>query len=121
MVRVVAGCCPAGRFLLQVRNCQLPRTHLSGWTLVAPGGWNTPDFLFTYGAGILFAAIYLGAKIWEVSFRNKAFIVYKKADQLDFATDLPEIEAMTVAYEEERELKRRNGSGLWHKIDRVLF
>lgn len=67
-----------------------------------PGAWDAPTFVFAYGSGFIFAAIYFGSKLWDTLVRRKPFVVYKDAASLDYTTDIPEIEAYTIACEQQR-------------------
>jgi amino acid permease len=67
-----------------------------------PDSWDAPTFVFAYGSGFIFAAIYIGSKLWDTLIRKKKFQLYKDAASLDYTTDIPEIEAYTIACEQQR-------------------
>jgi amino acid permease len=67
-----------------------------------PDSWDAPTFVFAYGSGFIFAAIYIGSKLWDTIVRKKKFQLYKDAASLDYTTDIPEIEAYTIACEQQR-------------------
>ena len=92
----------------------------SGWTLFAPGGFTGPDFVFTYGAGFVFAAIYIGSKLYETVYRRRQVVWGKKASEMDFRTNLEEIEALTIASEEQLRAEGKPTT-VWGRVDRFLF
>jgi len=67
-----------------------------------PDSWDAPTFVFAYGSGFIFAAIYIGSKLWDTVIRKKAFVLYKKGETLDYVSDVAEIEAYTIACEQQR-------------------
>jgi amino acid transporter len=67
-----------------------------------PGAWDAPTFVFAYGSGFIFAAIYIGSKLWDTVIRRNKFMLFKSASTLDYVTDIPEIEAYTIACEQQR-------------------
>lgn len=74
----------------------------NGYAVFMPGDWDAPTFVFAYGSAFIFAAIYLGSKGWDTLVRRKRFQLYKDAASLDYTTDVPEIEAYTIACEQQR-------------------
>lgn len=67
-----------------------------------PDSWDAPTFVFAYGSAFIFAAIYFGSKLWDTLVRRQPFKLYKDAASLDYTTDIPEIEAYTIACEQQR-------------------
>lgn len=64
--------------------------QLSGWEVFLKGGWATDTFITNYLPLILFPILYLGAKYY---YRQPI----KKAHEMDFVTNIKEIEATTYA------------------------
>jgi amino acid transporter len=90
----------------------------NGYGVFMPDSWDAPTFVFAYGSGFIFAAIYLGSKIWDTAIRRKKFMLYKPASTLDYTTDVPEIEAYTIACEQQRAEAPRT---LGQKVSDALF
>ncbi|KAF8203100.1 amino acid permease [Pholiota molesta] len=63
-------------------------SFLSGWEVFLKGGWATDTFITNYLPLMLFPILYLGAKFY---YRQPI----KKAHEMDFVTNIKEIEAAT--------------------------
>jgi len=61
---------------------------LSGWSVFLRGEWATDTFVTNYITLVLFPIMYFGAKFYYKQ-------SYKKAEEMDFVTDIAEIEAET--------------------------
>jgi len=61
---------------------------LSGWVVFLKGHWLTSTFVTNYLALVLFPLLYLGARIY---YQERP----KKPHEMDFVTNIPEIEAET--------------------------
>lgn len=92
-------------------------TH-SGYSVFLPGEWDTPSFIFYYGSGFIFAAIYIVSKLWNTLVRRQTVVFAKQARELDFVSDLPEIEEMTAASEMQRASHPR---GVGQKVSDFFF
>ena len=73
----------------------------SGYSFFGPGEFAYSDFLFTYGAVFIFIACYLGYKL--KGFRGLRSFKGVQAADMDFVSDVEEMEVMTVEAEEKRE------------------
>ena len=63
-------------------------TQFSGWTVFLRGNWNTADFISNYLSLVMFSVLYVGAKFWM---RTPTV----RPAEMDFYSDLAEIEAVT--------------------------
>lgn len=84
------------------------------------GPFATIDFVFVYGSGFIFAAIYLGAKAYDI-FVRKQTRFWIKAEDIDFVTDIQHFNDMAKATEAKMAAKREKGTGVLQKIDHFLF
>ncbi|KAK8864742.1 hypothetical protein IAR55_001998 [Kwoniella newhampshirensis] len=73
----------------------------SGYTFFGPGEFDIPDFFFTYGAVFIFIVCYVGWKFKGARHHQQLFGI--PAKDMDFQSDLAEIEELTVVAEEKRE------------------
>ena len=89
----------------------------NGYGVFMPGKWDTPGFVFAYGAAFIFAALYLGSMAWR-TFRGHEIKVFEKAEKIDLHTDLDYYEAITAASEAQRASHKR---GLGSKISDFFF
>lgn len=83
-----------------------------------PGNFKAPDFIFTYGAFIIFIGLYVFMKIFEVFVQKKPFIVAIPAKDIDLHSDLPYIEALTAASDAQRASHKKSAG---KKISDFLF
>jgi amino acid permease len=67
-----------------------------------PGAFKGPDFVFTYGAFLIFAGLYIIFKTFEVIVQKKPFRLAVPAKEIDFHSDLEYIEALTAASDAQR-------------------
>lgn len=67
-----------------------------------PGAFLGPDFIFTYGAGLIFIVLYIGFKAYEVIIDKKPFRLGVAAKEMDLHSGLEHIEALTAASEAQR-------------------
>jgi len=67
-----------------------------------PGKFRGPDFIFTYGAGLIFIFLYICFKSHEVIYQKKAFRLGVSAMEMDLHSDLETIEALTAASNAQR-------------------
>ncbi|WVQ77773.1 hypothetical protein IAR50_007463 [Cryptococcus sp. DSM 104548] len=78
----------------------------SGYSFFGPGEFVATDFIFTYGAVFIFIGCYIGWKIkgFLRNRRHGAFFSWAgvKARDMDFKSDVEEIEAITLEAEERR-------------------
>lgn len=72
-----------------------------------PGKWDGPSFIFAYGAGFIFIALYAGSHIYRLV-RGRGFQVAFPAANIDLHSDLEYIEAMTAASEAQRASHERS-------------
>lgn len=89
----------------------------NGYSVFMPGEWDTPGFVFAYGAAFIFAALYIGSMGWRV-FRGHHFQVFEPAAKIDLHTDLDHYEALTAASEAQRASHKR---GLGTRISDFFF
>ncbi|BEJ12959.1 hypothetical protein CspHIS471_0301330 [Cutaneotrichosporon sp. HIS471] len=73
------------------------------------GKFDGVSFVFAYGSIFIFGAIYIVSKIYDYSI-NKRFRWAKPLDQLDFVTDIKEIELLTEESEVAR-MTHKTGKG----------
>ena len=66
---------------------------------MGPGGFDVPDFLFTYGAIFIFIALSIGWKLRGARHQQAWFGI--PAAEMDFKTGLAEIEELTLRSEDE--------------------
>ncbi|ORY28185.1 amino acid permease/ SLC12A domain-containing protein [Naematelia encephala] len=84
----------------------------SGYYFFAPGSFDVPDFLFTYGAVFIFIALFI---VWKIKgVRHHEQLLGIPTNDMDFKTGLQEIEEMTLQAEEEWATQKRN------VLDRVV-
>ncbi|WVQ85131.1 hypothetical protein IAT38_007296 [Cryptococcus sp. DSM 104549] len=82
--------------------CWAPIAYItSGYALMVPGGWAYDTFIFTYGAGFIFAAFIILFKTIDVLYKKKPFSMFVPADQIDVHTGLERIEEITAACDAE--------------------
>ncbi|GMK57961.1 hypothetical protein CspeluHIS016_0407950 [Cutaneotrichosporon spelunceum] len=81
------------------------------------GGFDGVSFVFAYGSIFIFAAIYLVSKVYDYSV-NKRYRWAKPLDELDFVTDIKEIELLT---EESEAARASHKKGMGQKLSDVLF
>ena len=79
-----------------------PAHHFSGYWLMMPGSFKGPDFIFTYGAGLIFIFLYVVFKGHEVMIQKKPFRLGVSAEEMDLHSDLEKIEALTAASDAQR-------------------
>ena len=72
-----------------------------------PNAWDTPTFIFAYGAGFIFVALYVGSMAWR-AFRGHSVQVMVPASNIDLHSDLDHIDAMTAASEAQRASHKRS-------------
>jgi amino acid transporter len=89
----------------------------NGYAVFMPGAWDTPGFIFAYGAGFIFAALWLGSMAWR-AFRGHQVKVCEPAKSIDLQTDLDYYEALTAASEAQRASHKR---GLGTRISDFFF
>lgn len=65
-----------------------PLFQFSGWKVFLKGKWDTATFVTNYLPLALFPVLYFTAKLWRRS-------VILKPEEMDFVTDIAEIEADT--------------------------
>ena len=83
-----------------------------------PGAFKGPDFIFTYGAFIIFAGLYIIFKAWEVFYQKKPFRLAVPAKEIDLHSDLPYIEALTAASDAQRASHQKSAG---KKLSDFLF
>ncbi|ODN72876.1 hypothetical protein, variant 1 [Cryptococcus amylolentus CBS 6039] len=76
----------------------------SGYTFFGPGEFVVTDFIFTYGAVFIFICCYAGWKLKDF-LRNGSITWGVEAKDMDFKSDIEEIDAITLAAEEKRATK----------------
>ncbi|ORY27120.1 amino acid transporter [Naematelia encephala] len=76
----------------------------SGYYVFLPGAFTAPDFVFAYGSVFIFLAILIASKFYQW-FVKKDKVFWIPAKEIDFVSDLEQIEELTRASEEKREIK----------------
>jgi amino acid permease len=83
-----------------------------------PGAFKGPDFIFTYGAGLIFIFLYIIFKGHEVLIRQKPFRWGVSAEEMDLVSGLEAIEALTAASEAQR---ASHDKSIGQKVSEFLF
>jgi amino acid permease len=73
-----------------------------------PGAFRGPDFIFTYGAGLIFVALYIVFKGYEVIVKKQPFRWCVPAKEIDLHSDLEYVEALTAASDAQRASHKRS-------------
>jgi amino acid transporter len=102
---------PIVLFFRQVFPSSLRSLHAliphSGYYCFLPGAFNAADFIFAYGSVFIFLAILVGSKTWNIVVRKGAKRMWIPASEIDFVSNVREIEMLTEAAEEKRAGKPR--------------
>jgi amino acid permease len=83
-----------------------------------PGAFLGPDFIFTYGAGLIFVFLYIVFKGYEVLVKKKPFRLGVSAKEMDLHSDLDHIEALTAASDAQRASHKKSAG---KKISDFIF
>jgi amino acid permease len=83
-----------------------------------PGAFLGPDFIFTYGAGLIFIFLYIIFKGYEVIIQKKPFRLCVPAKEIDLHSDLDHIEALTAASDAQRASHKKSAG---KKISDFIF
>lgn len=92
----------------------------SGYTLFAPGAFSAPDFIFAYGAVFVYL---FNFSFWKIKgvLRGEQRWFGIPAMEMDFTSDLDEIERITLEDEVAIEERKGKPETALQKIDRWLF
>jgi hypothetical protein len=83
-----------------------------------PSAFLGPDFIFTYGAGLIFVFLYIVFKGYEVLVKKKPFRLGVSAKEMDLHLDLDHIEALTAASDAQRASHKKSAG---KKISDFIF